>query len=822
MAEHEVGIRLSLKERRETAQGLAEVDQGLEQVGDSAEKAGKQASLGARGFRNLVGGMRSAASFAGRGFVSAVRGAGRMAVSAFRGAVIGATALSVAVAGVSLKAIALAGDARETASAFETVFGPAAKSLGDDIDSLSKRFGLYAPELQDAARQLGVFGKAAGVARKDLPKFSKDLVQAGLDISSFYNVSSADAFQAIQSGLSGEAEPLRRFGIFISDAAMKAQAAQMGLTDELTEQQKVMVRHKLIMKGLGDAQGDLARTSSGFANQSRGATGRLKTMLTTLGGPLTTAATGAFRGLNAILKVGMRQLNREMPDLEQRAKKVSQALQAWGRGAAKNLPDTLRRLGEYAAILREKAAHVPPILDKIRDGGGQVVDAFAGLNDDGGVTELSGNLRDMQPAVAALGQQMPGINDALEVTNTVTGFLADHTDLLAKAMPLLVGAFLASKAAQLAANVVATASVPIKIADVIATRQLTKANKELVLAQRGATVSTAANTVATGANTTAQSTGIVTRARATVGMVAQKVATMAVSAATKVWTAGQWLLNAALTANPIGLVVAGIALLVAGFILAYKKSDTFRSGVNFLWNSVLKPFGKFVGTVLVGYFKLLANAYLMMARFGIKAFGWLLKAAFATFDGILSAAEKGLGWIPGLGDKIRGAREAFGRFGDATIGKLNALDGKLKGVQDRVNGLAQDRSATITITTVRRETAENYTGGGRMMGPQMRAHGGPVTKGRPYIVGERRPELFVPSQNGTILPRVPALPSLSAAPSQSAPSMSDLDSWVDDDSVQLTAGPLHPGGPIVIQLVVDKKVLGEVLLDDFDERAARR
>jgi len=296
---------------------------------------------------------------------------------------------------------------------------------------------------------------------------------------------------------------------------------------------------------------------------------------------------------------------------------------------------------------------------------------------------------------------------------------------------------------------------------------------------------------------------------------------MAVSAATKVWTAGQWLLNAALTANPIGLVVAGIALLVAGFILAYKKSDTFRSGVDFLWNSVLKPFGKFVGTVLVGYFKLLANAYLMMARFGIKAFGWLLKAAFATFDGILSAAEKGLGWVPGLGDKIRGAREAFGRFGDATIGKLNALDGKLKGVQDRVNGLAKDRDATITITTVRREAAENSLVG-TGMGPQMRAHGGPVTKGRPYIVGERRPELFVPSQNGRILPRVPALPRLSAAPSQSAPSMSDLDSWVDDDSVQLTAGPLHPGGPIVIQLVVDKKVLGEVLLDDFDERAARR
>ena len=812
MATEDIGLRLSLQGRREAASGLAEVRGELDGVADAGQDVGKAGADAARGLERASD-RRFARGFSaiGRGVGGVARGLGRGLVTAARAGAVALGVATVAAGGLAIKAIGLSSDARETASAFNTVFGPAARGVGRDIDALSKRFGLYAPELQDAARQLGVFGKAAGVARKDLPKFSQDLVQAGLDISSFYNVSSADAFQAIQSGLSGEAEPLRRFGIFISDAAMKAQAAQMGLTDELTEQQKVMVRHKLIMKGLGDAQGDLARTSSGFANQSRGATGRLKTMLTTLGGPLTTAATGAFRGLNAILKVGMRMLNREMPDLEQRAKKVSQALQQWGRGAAKDLPNTLRKVGEYAAMLREKAAYIPPILDKVSAGGRQVVDAFRGLNDDGGVDQLSTNLSDMQPAIAALGQQMPGINDAPTVTNTVTGFLADHTDLLAKAMPYLVAAFIATKVAQLAANVVAAASVPIKVADVIATRQLTKANKELVLAQRGATVSTAANTVATGANTTAQSTGIVTRARATVGLVAQKVATLAVSAATKVWTAGQWLLNAALTANPIGLVIAAAALLAAGIYMLFRRSETFRAGVDFLWNSVLKPFGQFVGTVLVGYFKLLANAYLMMARFGTKAFGWLLKAAFATFDGILSAAEKGLGWVPGLGDKIRGAREAFGRFGDATIGKLEALDGKLKGVQDRVNGLAKDRSATISITTVRREVAENSIAG-TGYGPQLRANGGPVTKGRPYIVGERRPELFVPKQNGQILPRVPdAATSLPSMPPPSMPGTDDFETAADSD--------LRIVHEFLFQ--IDGREMTDVVLQRVDKKLAR-
>ncbi|TPJ56878.1 hypothetical protein [Mesorhizobium sp. B2-6-7] len=39
----------------------------------------------------------------------------------------------------------------------------------------------------------------------------------------------------------------------------------------------------------------------------------------------------------------------------------------------------------------------------------------------------------------------------------------------------------------------------------------------------------------------------------------------------------------------------------------------------------------------------------------------------------------------------------------------------------------------------------------------MRANGGPVTAGKPYIVGEKRPELFVPNQSGTIVPRVPSI-----------------------------------------------------------------
>lgn len=72
----------------------------------------------------------------------------------------------------------------------------------------------------------------------------------------------------------------------------------------------------------------------------------------------------------------------------------------------------------------------------------------------------------------------------------------------------------------------------------------------------------------------------VKNARATATMLAHKAATAATAVATRTAAAGQWLLNAAMSANPIGLIVAAIAALVAGFVLAYNKSTTFRNIVN--------------------------------------------------------------------------------------------------------------------------------------------------------------------------------------------------------------------------------------------------
>lgn len=80
--------------------------------------------------------------------------------------------------------------------------------------------------------------------------------------------------------------------------------------------------------------------------------------------------------------------------------------------------------------------------------------------------------------------------------------------------------------------------------------------------------------------------------------VALKVASLAVAAAQKAWAAAQWLLNAAMDANPITLIVIGLAALAAGLVIAYKKSKTFRDIVNGAWSAV-----KNTALAVVNWFK---------------------------------------------------------------------------------------------------------------------------------------------------------------------------------------------------------------------------
>ena len=177
------------------------------------------------------------------------------------------------------------------------------------------------------------------------------------------------------------------------------------------------------------------------------------------------------------------------------------------------------------------------------------------------------------------------------------------------------------------------------------------------------------------------------------------------AAASGAWTAAQWLLNAALTANPIGLVIVAIGLLVAGLVIAWKNSETFRE-------------------IVVGAFRFAANIVLGEVNIMLA---------------VLEALFRALGHIPGVGGAFR-----------AVANEIAGARGQVRQLHDAINGLPTSKSVRIGVeTTYTSVGAQGATSG---VGPiKMRAGGGSINAGELYRVGENEPEWFVSDKAGQIM-----------------------------------------------------------------------
>jgi hypothetical protein len=88
--------------------------------------------------------------------------------------------------------------------------------------------------------------------------------------------------------------------------------------------------------------------------------------------------------------------------------------------------------------------------------------------------------------------------------------------------------------------------------------------------------------------------------------------TAAQTAATMAATAAQWLWNAAMAANPIGLVVIAVAALVAGLYLLYQNNELVRNSINNLWTSIV-GFGEYLQTSFINAFANMQSPFIQLA-----------------------------------------------------------------------------------------------------------------------------------------------------------------------------------------------------------------
>jgi hypothetical protein len=238
-----------------------------------------------------------------------VTGASGKIGSAFKKIGVAVAAAGVAAGAFAVKlgvdAVKAASDLSETVAKAGQIFGTSAKQVEDFAASAAATLGQSKQQALDAASTFAVFGKSAGLAGDDLVKFSTDFTVLASDLASFNNTTPDEAITAIGSALRGEAEPLRRFGVLLDDASLRAAALELGIVsttkNALTPQQKVLAAQALIYKQTGDAQGDFLRTSDGLANSQRILTAQIENVKTSIGTALLPVATELFQFIGSKL-----------------------------------------------------------------------------------------------------------------------------------------------------------------------------------------------------------------------------------------------------------------------------------------------------------------------------------------------------------------------------------------------------------------------------------------------------------------------------------------------------------------------------------------
>lgn len=274
-------------------------------------------------------------------------------------------AIGVAAFAAGRHLLTLGMNAEEAASKFKTIFGAQANDISRWADAQATAMNRSSRDLQNMAADMMALVSPMAATRQAAIDMSEGAVQAAEDLSSFNNVPVADTLLAIRSGLTGEAEPLKRFGIQLTDAALQEYAFANGIRKkvaEMTTAEKVQLRYNAILGQMGAAQGDAARTSGSLTNTIRGIEAVYRDIATEAGSNMVPGFT--------TLAQAFRQSLTEGSPLGDLLKKIAGGVGAVAQAAGENWQQALN----FEGVARELAR----LNGTVYSG----VDAWSGMQDE--------------------------------------------------------------------------------------------------------------------------------------------------------------------------------------------------------------------------------------------------------------------------------------------------------------------------------------------------------------------------------------------------------------------------------------------------------
>lgn len=206
---------------------------------------------------------------------------------------------------VGNQAIELASDMKEVQNVVDTAFGSMAYKAEEFADVAIDQFGMSRLAAKQTASTYMAMGKSMGLSMEAASDMAIETAKLTGDVASFYNISQDLAAVKLKGIWTGETEALKDLGVVMTEANLQQFALNNGITKSIasmTQAEKVALRYEYVMTTLADAQGDFARTSDSWANQTRVLSERWKELLSIVGGGLIRVLAPVVGVINTIMQ----------------------------------------------------------------------------------------------------------------------------------------------------------------------------------------------------------------------------------------------------------------------------------------------------------------------------------------------------------------------------------------------------------------------------------------------------------------------------------------------------------------------------------------
>ncbi|NCB52287.1 MAG: hypothetical protein EOM54_10450 [Clostridia bacterium] len=204
--------------------------------------------------------------------------------------------------------IEAASNLTEVQNVVDVTFGASAKTIEEFAKTATTSYGLTETAAKKYTGYLGAMLKSSGFAEDAAAGMSVELTKLAADMASFYNLDYDEAYEKIESGMAGLVKPLRALGISMTVANLEAYALSQGITKSysaMSQSEQMLLRYNYLMEATADAQGDFARTSGNWANQTRVLGENFKQLQANIGAVLMQAVLPLIQGLNSLLSAAV-------------------------------------------------------------------------------------------------------------------------------------------------------------------------------------------------------------------------------------------------------------------------------------------------------------------------------------------------------------------------------------------------------------------------------------------------------------------------------------------------------------------------------------